>query len=195
MCAGLDVYCSHRPAALSIKMFANAAPLIDWAMGRRRKANICEISKCLPGSAEFKQLADRIQTQDPPAGLGRMTVPPRVRYVGRWMRGRTPCLSMSRMEVSNSGEVRCCPYGERIGNVGESHAVMQQRLDQITKAAEERRGCAECPNVECPRCPFPGVDDSTYCQIMNKHKSALRSLEQIWLYSRLPLLLALQRVS
>jgi hypothetical protein len=193
-CAGVDVFWNHTPALLSIRASAEARPLIAWTKGQETKATVCEISEYLPRPREFVQLMDRIEGSDGPSPLQRMPIPPQVKYPGRWLRGKMPCLSLTRIEVSARGEVRCCLQGEPIGKVGDSPERLSKRLDDLAKAAERRRGCALCQNTHCPRCPFPGIDDRTYCRIMTKQERALRLLEWIDLYSRLPVLSALQRV-
>lgn len=191
-CAGVDVYRTHKPALLSIRAWDRGVPLMDWAKNRPTKMAACEMSEWLQRPGELAPLRDRIKRQDT-SSLQRMPIPPQVKYPGRWLRGRAPCLSLPRIEVSDCGEVRCCRQGKPIGRVGDSPAAMVKRLAHQARAAEERRGCAQCRNTRCARCPFPGVDDRTYCQIMTRQERALELLDWMWLYSQLPLLLALQR--
>jgi radical SAM superfamily enzyme YgiQ (UPF0313 family) len=190
----VDVYRTHKPALLSIVASAGAAPLISWAKGRRTKASLCEVAEYLRNPSELLHLMDRIEKEDGPSALRRMPVPPRVKYPGRWFRGTAPpCLSLGRVEVNVDGEVRCCRQGESIGKVGDTTSALSKRLLDLASAVERRRGCAGCRNKHCPRCPFPGIDDRTYCQIMTNQERAQRALDWMWVYSRIPLFAALVR--
>lgn len=192
-CASVDVYRVQKPALLSIRTSTGAAPLIAWARGRETKAPVCEISKYLRHPRELVQLMDRIEGEDGPSPLQRMPAPPQVKYPGRWLRGKAPCSSLTRIEVSGCGEVRCCRQGQAIGKVGDSPEVLSKRLAHLKRVVEQRRGCAQCRNTQCPRCPFPGIDDRTYCQIMTRQQRAQRFLDWIRLYSRFPLFVAVQQ--
>jgi radical SAM superfamily enzyme YgiQ (UPF0313 family) len=189
-CSSVDAFRIREPAAFSITTSTLATPLIAWAKGRQTKANVCEICKYLRQPRQLIRLMDRIEAQDSTCALQQMSAPPKVKYSGRWFRGKAPCLSLTRLEISESGEIRTCRQGESIGTVGDSPKVMSKRLAQLAAIAARRRGCATCQNSHCPRCPFPGMDDRTYCEIMTKQERALRSLDWIQIYSRLPLLLA-----
>ena len=190
----VDVYQLHKPALLSIVESADAAPLISWARGQKTEASVCELSEYLRNPRELIRLMDRIGATDKPSPLQRMAVPPHVKYPGRWLRGKAPpCLSLGRVEVNSCGEVRRCCYSEPIGKVGDKSTTLSKRLADLAKAAERRRGCARCHNTNCPRCPSPGIDDWTYCWIMKSQEKAQRALDWISVYSRIPLLLALER--
>jgi radical SAM superfamily enzyme YgiQ (UPF0313 family) len=193
--AGVDVYHIHQPALLSIKNSAGAAPLIAWAKCEETKAAACEISGYLQQPQELVQIMGRIEREGTPSPLQRMPFPPQVKYAGRWLRGTAPCLSLKRIEISSCGKVRCCCQGEPIGKVGDSRGTLSKRLSQLADAVEQRRGCAKCQNMHCPRCTFPGVHDRTYCEIMTEQEPALRLLDWIRFYSRVPLLLDLQRLN
>ena len=189
----VDIYGARDPALLTIKTAKGSAPLIAWAKGQEPKATVCEISKYLQHPDELVRLLGRIERQGTPSPLQRMAVPPQMKYPGRWLRGKAPCRSLTRLEVSACGEVRCCRQGEPIGRVGDSLTVLAKRWAHLARAVERRRGCAQCRNKHCPRCPFPGMNDRTYCQIMTRQGRAQQCLEWIRLYSQLPLLLAVQR--
>ena len=194
-CAGVDTYLSHRPMQRTIRTSTGAVPLVAWAKGQEVRATVCEISKCLGYPGQLVQIMERIETRNSPSPLQRMHVPPQVKYPGRWLRGRAPCLSLTRIEVSESGEVRTCRQGEPIGIVGDSRETLARRLAKFARAVNQRRGCARCQNGHCPRCPFPGISDREYCQIMTRRGRSLRLLNWVAVYSRLPLFLARQRVS
>lgn len=194
-CAGVDVYLSHRPTLGSIWTSTDATPLIAWVKGQEANATVCEVSQYLDHPRELVQIMSRIGAEDSPSSLQRMPVPPQVKYPGRWLRGKAPCLSLTRLEVSDCGEVRTCRQAESIGKIGDSREELLKRLAHMAGDVTRRRGCAMCKNAHCPRCPFPGIVDLTYCQLMSTQESALRSLDWIQIYSRLPLLLARQRVN
>ena len=194
-CAGLDVYGIHNSALLAIRASQGATPLIAWAKGQETKATVCEVSTYLNHSRGLVQIMDRIEAEDSPSFLQRMPVPPHVKYEGRWLRGKRPCLSLTRVEVSCCGEIRTCRQGEPIGKVGDSREALSRRLARLARTVEERRGCAECQNRQCPRCPFPGISDRRYCQIMTRREQSLRLLNWVQVYSRIPLHVARQRVS
>ena len=193
--AGVDVYQTHKPALLTIRTSGGANPLIAWSKSQEPKANVCEICKYLKHPGELVHIMDRIDEVEMPSPLRRMPTPPHVKYPGRWLPGRAPCSSLTRIEVSAQGDVRCCRHGRPIGKIGHSKEALAQRLTDLASAVERRRGCAECRNTNCPRCPFPGTDDLMYCQTMNKQERALQALNWINLYSRLPLVVALQRIN
>jgi anaerobic magnesium-protoporphyrin IX monomethyl ester cyclase len=193
--AGLDVYREHRPELLSIKTSENATPLISWAKGHAPRATVCEIAGYLQQPRDLYLLMNRIEREDASALLQRMPVPPQVKHSCRWLPGRQPCSPLTRIEVSRSGDVRTCRHGEPIGKVGDSLMALSKQLRRLARAAAQRRGCAKCGNTHCPRCPFPGVEDRTYCQIMRGQSRALRLLDWSQLYSRLPLLVALQKAN
>lgn len=192
-CAGIDLYGTHKPGLLSITASKAATPLIAWAGGRGTYSMLCELSDYLQQPHELVFLMDRIEAHDTASPPPRISPPPDVKYSGRWLTGKAPCLSLTRIEVDGEGRIRCCRQGKPIGEVGDSLEALSKRLTDFAGEAEQRRGCAECLNMHCPRCPFPGVDDRTYCEIMTKQKRAQRSLNWIRLYSRVPLLVALQQ--
>jgi len=194
-CAEVDVLCIHKPELLLINASTEATPLIDWAKGQQTKAAVCEISEYMQRPIELIKLIDRIEAGNTPSPLQKMPVPPQIVYAGRWLCGNAPCSALRRVEVSGCGEVRCCRQGEPIGEVGDSREVLSKRLANLRKAAEQRRGCAECQNKNCPRCPFPGMEDEIYCQIMTRQKAAQRAISWLRIYSRLPSLVAFQRMS
>lgn len=193
--ASTEVYSAHKPALLAIKTSRGAGSLIAWAKCQQAKASVCEISKYLQQPAELNQLLERIEEKKTHSPLQQMPVPPQVKYPGRWLEGKAPCSSLARVEISGQGEVRCCHQGEPIGKIGDSPAALAKRLAHLAEGVERRRGCATCRNRHCPRCPFPGIDDRTYCQIMASQQRARGVLKWIRLYSRLPLLLARQAAS
>jgi radical SAM superfamily enzyme YgiQ (UPF0313 family) len=195
VCVGLNLHRVLNSSLLPVRASEGANPLIAWAKGQEAKAEVCELSRYLRRPGKLVQIMDRIEAEDSPSPLQRMPVPPQVKYSGRWLRGKAPCMSLTRIEVSECGEVRTCRHGEPIGKVGDSRKVLLKRLAHLAGVVAKRRGCATCQNPRCPRCPFPGIDDRSYCQIMTTQERALRFLDWIRIYSRLPLLLASQRAN
>jgi radical SAM superfamily enzyme YgiQ (UPF0313 family) len=192
-CAGVDLYGIHQPSLLSITCSAGASPLLAWARGDGNYAMVCDLSASLHKPGELARWLDRLEAQDGAFPLQHMPAPPQIKYAGRWTRGKAPCRTLTRIEIDAQGKVRCCRHGEPIGKVGDSRRALAKQLADFTKAAEQRRRCAQCGNRQCPRCPFPGVDDQTYCTLMTTHKRIQRFLNGMQLYSRLPLLLAVQQ--
>ncbi len=154
---------------------------------------LCDVAAELQRSGELELLLERIESQDTAVPLEQLPPPPRVKYPGRWGKGRAPCRALSRVEVDAFGNVRCCRHGDPLGKIGDSRRALAKRLTELAKAAEQRRGCVQCANLQCPRCPFPGVDDATYCGFMTKHERAQSLLNRMQLYSRLPMLIAIQQ--
>ena len=191
--ASVDVYRKHRPKLLSIGASKGATPLVAWANNQETKASVCEISEYLRQPGDLVRLMNCIEKENALSSLRRMPIPPHVKYSARWLGRKAPCLSLTRIEVSGCGKIRCCRHGEPIGKVGDSPKTLSRRLAHLASAVERRRGCAKCRNKHCPRCPFPGIEDRAYCHVMTKQSPAHRLLEWIRLYSQLPLLVALKR--
>jgi hypothetical protein len=95
--------------------------------------------------------------------------------------------------VDAEGRVRSCRHGDPIGKVGDSIEVLTERMEQVASAAAKRRGCADCANAECPRCPFPGLDDQAYCRLIKDQARVLRLLNLVHAFARLPWVLSNQR--
>jgi radical SAM superfamily enzyme YgiQ (UPF0313 family) len=192
-CSGSDLYCAHKPELLTIRMSDGPEPFRDWLEDRPTECSLCDVSECLRHPDELLRFAHETQESEVGARLRQMAAAPGIKYPGRWIRGKAPCLPLSRIEIAESGEVRCCLHGEPIGAVGEARQVLADRLTWFTEEAERRRGCAACPNMHCPRCPFPGVSDQEYCSLMSRQERALNLLNWTHAYSRVPSILTLQR--
>ena len=192
-CSGSDLYCAHKPELLTIRMSDGAEPFRDWIEGRSTECSLCDVSECLRHPDELLRFAEETQESEIGARLQRMPAPPAIKYPGRWTWGKAPCLPLSRIEIDESGEVRCCCHGEPIGAVGDARQALTDRLTWFAEEAERRRGCDTCPHTHCPRCPFPGVSDGEYCSLMSRQERALNLLNWTHAYSRIPSILALQR--
>lgn len=192
-CSGTDLYCMHKPELVSLTTSSTAVPLVRWLGARATNCNVCEVSGALRRPEKLVRFVSQTGDDNVGARVRRMPVPPRVRYPGRWLEGAAPCLSLTRLEIDAHGRVRSCSHGEPIGMVGDERQTLTHRLVSLAAEAERRRECDNCPSTQCPRCPFPGVDDRTYCQIMRTDGRALDLLKWVHLYSRVPSILAVQR--
>lgn len=190
--AGADLYSTHKPELLTIHTADDAKPFEEWLEGRRTDCALCDVSERLR-RPEWTPLARAAGDGGIGARVLNMPAPPGIQYPGRWLRGRVPCLPLTRIEVEESGEVRCCRHGEAIGAVGDSAEALAERLTGFVEEAERRRGCAACPNEHCPRCPFPGVPDAEYCTLMSRQERTLELLNLTQAYARVPSMLTLQR--
>ena len=193
VCAGVELYRNHKPDLVTL-MFSNGPmPLINWSKGESPVDSLCEVSGYISQPDELIDLLDRLGEQDVSEYLRRMLIPPDLKYSGRWVSGRAPCLKLTRIEVDDQGQVHCCRHSLPIGKIGDTRESLLQRLRNFFQEAEQRRGCNNCPNAFCPRCPFPGIDDQTYCEIFSNHERVLRLLDGIRVYARLPYIIAKQR--
>ncbi len=77
--------------------------------------------------------------------------------------------------LDSAGGVRACTHGDRYATVSDTFSVVSERLQTMRAAAEQRRGCAECPAAsECSRCLYPAVtDEKSYCDLIRRHRAAL----------------------
>jgi hypothetical protein len=187
-CAGVDLYRTYKPELVTIRSSLGPAPLVSWSKNHGTDSALCDIAAVMVQGDEIARVADRVKPKQGVSPLRRMPVPPSLAYPGRWLQGKAPCWSLTRIEVDQQGDVRCCRQGEPIGKVGDSRSAMAGRLAKLVRAIEMRRGCDTCAVASCPRCPFPGVSDDLYCKTMKKRGRIQRSLSGISLYSRLPLL-------
>jgi hypothetical protein len=192
-CSGVDFYGTHKPELLSLTTSDSPAPFLDWLRGAPSMCALCEVSDSLRRPKELVRFLDQAGEEGVGDRLRRMPVPPGLKYPGRWLEGGSPCLSQTRIEIDADGHVRPCRHGEPIGTVGDEKQALERRLAGLAAEAELRRGCGECRQVDCPRCPFPGVDDRTYCSIMRNQGRALGVLKWAHVYSRVPILLSIQR--
>jgi anaerobic magnesium-protoporphyrin IX monomethyl ester cyclase len=193
VCAGADLYAKHKTHLVTLSSADGPGPLLDWLKGVPTDAALCEVADYLSDPKELVEFLRGASAAKISARLRRMPIPPDLKYAGRWVQGRAPCLTVTRIEVDAEGQVRTCSHGEPIGRVGDTRESLTRRLVELAHAAEERRGCKRCPNTHCPRCPFPGLDDQMYCSVMTQKVGVLRLLDQVRVYARLPMLLAGQR--
>lgn len=193
VCEGVDLYCKHKPKLVTL-MFSNGpAPLLNWLKEEPPVDSLCEVSGYIKQPDELTGFLEELGGKNLSQCLSRMPVPPELKYPGRWLPGKAPCLKLTRIEVDDKGQVHCCRHSLPIGNIGDTRERLFHRLRIFYQEAEQRRGCNNCPNTFCPRCPFPGVDDQTYCGIFNNHERVLRLLDGIRIYARLPYIIAKQR--
>jgi hypothetical protein len=192
-CPGVEVYRTHQPPLVSITSTDGPSPMFAWLRGVSTSCEFCEVSPALLQSTELARLRQRVDAGPERSPLRRMPIPPKFRYPGRWLKGTSACKSLNRLEVDNEGNVRCCRFSDPAGKIGDTKEDFVKRISKLARAAEQRRGCHHCAKAECPRCPFPGLDDRTYCDTMVRCASALRTLRWIRMYSRLPSIVARQQ--
>ena len=189
-CSAVEVLAAHKPHLLTLSVKSGPAPLQDWLRGRGSAADLCELNGYLAHPAEINKFLRRVKGGNLLGSIRSMPVPPHIRFLGRWLKGATPCHNLSRLEVDSSGCVRCCRHGNPIGLVGDSRQKLIRNMSAAIRSAAKRRGCDSCSLAHCPRCPFPGVPDETYCSIMRSQARALEFLGLLHLCSRFPVLLA-----
>ncbi len=192
-CSSVDLYRTHRPRLVSITSTDGPSPIFSWLRGEPTVCELCDVSPALLRAPEFRRLTHCIDATAEPLPLQRMSIPPRIRYPGRWLKVTAQCRSLNRLEVDREGNVYCCRFGNPLGRVGDAKEELVRRFSKLARAAEHRRGCLSCKRTECPKCPFPGLDDRTYCLTIRQCMPALRTLDWVRLYSQLPSMLARQR--
>ncbi len=192
-CSGMELYCSHKPRLVTIESAEDAQPLIDWINSKCGFPDICDVSDLLPAPEILGPFVASVTAEGLGSRLRKMAVPPAFKYPGRWAEGSTPCLKMSRLEIDGNGRVRSCIHGETIGNVGDSPDQLKAAMAAVCRETQKRRGCDSCGISTCPRCPFPGLDDQTYCRVMREQAPVLEFLNALRTYSRFPLILENQR--
>jgi radical SAM superfamily enzyme YgiQ (UPF0313 family) len=192
-CASVDFYAAHRPKLVSFTTSDGPGPLLRWLAGTPTECALCDVRDVLRRPSDLRRFVGRAGMGSVGGRLRRMPVPPALEYPGRWLGRRAPCLSLTRIEVDAEGVVRPCRHGEPIGVVGDERRTLRRRLGAIAADAERRRGCGVCSQAACPRCPFPGVDDRTYCTVMRRQRRALRFVAWVHAYSRVPSLLWTER--
>jgi radical SAM superfamily enzyme YgiQ (UPF0313 family) len=192
-CTGIDLFSTCKPELVSVESSADARPIVDWAARRRVQCDLYESISCLDSVQDLDALLGQAYGGRIEASLRKLPVPPRSKYPGRWLKGETPCLRLTRLEVGADESVRCCRQGPAIGRVGDSLDHLRRNISVIFEEVERRRRCDVCSNSHCPRCPFPGVEDDAYCDIMSKRQSSLTLMNALQLYSQLPLILEYQR--
>lgn len=192
-CSGVDLYCQHKPRLVSLTTSGSQAPFWRWMHGTPADCDVCDVSDSLRQAGDILQFVTDAGDDGVYARLRRMPAAPGVMYPGRWLEGKAPCLSLTRIEIDTDGRVRPCRQADPIGNVGDDRQALAARLGSLAREAELRRGCEQCPATHCPRCPFPALDDATYCGIMRTQAPALDFLSRAHLYSRIPSMLTMQR--
>ncbi len=189
-CSGIDFYRTHKPSLVALTTSEGPEPLLDWLAGVPARCDVCEASDLLRHPEKSLEACPR---ENLGSRLSHLPIPPTLKYPGRWLEGATPCLSLTRLEIDAEGNVRPCRHADPIGKVGDDRSLLTARLAARVAETERRRDCASCPAARCSRCPFPGMEDHAYCEIMREQTNALDLLEWAHLYSRLPSLLTMQR--
>jgi radical SAM superfamily enzyme YgiQ (UPF0313 family) len=190
LCGGLEALNVFRSRLLTLSVVRGSKPLRDWLNQKDSPADICELNGYMADPRQINGFLRKVRGGNLLEKIRRMTVPPDFTYVGRWLKGATPCRNLSRLEVDPSGCIRCCRHGRTIGVVGDSRRTLLRRLSAMRRATEVRRGCATCSVRDCPRCPFPGVAEKSYCSIMKKQSRAVEFMGMVHVCSRMPVLLS-----
>lgn len=191
--SGVDLYTQHKPDLLSFSSDDNPDSLLNWLKDTPTEDTFCDVSDYLYQPDESEELTKSSYEHDIFERMRSMPIPPNVKYAERWIQHKASCLALKRIEVDEKGQVRCCPNGKPIGMVGDTREVLSRRLREFALETEKRRGCDKCSNVNCTRCPFPGVSDQIYCNTMKNNSKKLKLLRRVHTYSRLPFILENQR--
>jgi hypothetical protein len=186
ICSGVEIFEKHKPHLVTIWCANDSAPFLEWLKGNAASESLCEITDCLIGYDEFNDILNDCEEPDFSLFMRNKPIPPDFKYPGRWLFGKAPCLKMTRIEVDEQGMVYCCRFSPPIGKTGDTRERLQERLRNLFTETEERRGCNSCQSINCPRCPFPGVDDQTYCRVHKYHENKLNLINRIRVYARLP---------
>lgn len=94
----------------------------------------------------------------------------------RWCSGSCPATKLDRLLISDTKSIRPCQNGNSVGLVGDSLETLQHRLDALTEAERDKRGCATCSaKASCSQClfPYPSTVEE-YCDIQ-RNRPALRA--------------------
>ncbi len=192
-CSGVDLYKRHKPELVSFSVSNTYKPILEWLIQDIKTAHFCDVTKYLLNPEGLISNFGLQRSDSLSQLLKNKPIPPKIKYIERWLQGSTPCTALSRIEIYPDNKIRCCPNCDPIGNVGSSFEEIKFKLDFLVNEVTIRRGCNHCPNTYCPRCPFPGVDDITYCKIMTKQTLILKLLQSIHIYSRIPIIFNNQR--
>jgi anaerobic magnesium-protoporphyrin IX monomethyl ester cyclase len=165
----------HYPELLSLSAQTGDAPLENWAAARPRTADICDTPPPLLSCACRAQLEERLRC----VSIGRLMLaqapPPVMAYSSRWTDAVPPCLRLGRIEIDDRGALRVCRHGDVLGTVGDALTAIAERLESSWRAAVERRAplCRTPDGV--PGCPFPNLDDRSYCALFDQSQPRLWS--------------------
>ncbi len=183
--------CRHvDPSLLSFEYRTSSSALGNWLRGTGKPCAIFATPPELLHSDNLTCLVERINGHQC-SPLHGMSYPPRLEHPGRWLNG-VGCQPLSRVVVDGAGKVRCCGSADPIGMIGDTVESIHQRLSKSVQSISERRRCQTCSMTECPRCPFPGIDDEAYCKAVTDAVRHRKALSWIRLYSRLPSLVSNQ---
>lgn len=192
-CSGVDLYRRHKPGLLSVSYDNSHDALAGWISSKKTECDYFEPSEIFNDPGVIISFIDEVREEGIFNVMKSMVAPPLMKYPGRWLKDKTPCMSLSRIEVDTEGNVRCCSNGKKIGVVGDSRDELKANLTEIMNKTEKRRGCERCENKNCPRCPFPGMEDSEYCRIMNEERKILDFLTYANICARMPFILESRR--
>jgi anaerobic magnesium-protoporphyrin IX monomethyl ester cyclase len=186
MCEDVDPYTRHKPDLLTLVASTGPEPLVRWLRGKPSAEMICEVCDYLGNPKELIRFLHGSKGNGNGERLASRPIPPEVKYAGRWFKGTKACLPLSRIEIDEAGQVRSCQHGDPIGIVGDTVEMLSKRVREVNHNAMARRGCVRCIHTECPRCPFPGIDERSYCRTIATQDQTLRFLSEVQVLARLP---------
>jgi len=173
----------HHPELLSLGVDAGETPLDDWPAARPRAVDICDILPPHLSGHRRAQLEERLRSSSIARLILAQPPPPVLAYSGRWTDVDPPCRRLNRIEVDDRGTLRVCRHGAPIGSVGDPLAVIVGTFEGLRRAAVARRaGLCGAPG-SVPGCPFPNVDDRSYCAAFDEQRRLWRALD---LLARVP---------
>jgi radical SAM protein with 4Fe4S-binding SPASM domain len=89
----------------------------------------------------------------------------------RWSDYPCNAVNLSRMVIDEDFLIRPCIFGEPIGKIYENREKLIEKLRDLKKREERKRGCERCEIKEsCSRCLFPSpLTSKDFCTIRKKH--------------------------
>jgi len=79
-----------------------------------------------------------------------------------------PARSLTKIIVRSDREIITCANGKPLGRAGESLDDIQDRINEMIKEEEKKRGCSTCPAKDrCARCLYPApFTREEYCEFV-----------------------------
>jgi radical SAM superfamily enzyme YgiQ (UPF0313 family) len=89
----------------------------------------------------------------------------------RWAGTPCPAAEGIRWFVGDTGGLSPCGSSARMGEVGQSPALLREALQCVERTEAEKRDCAACPVANsCSRCLFPGeLGAAGFCGFRRRH--------------------------
>jgi anaerobic magnesium-protoporphyrin IX monomethyl ester cyclase len=163
----------HSPELLTLSAQTGDSPLESWAAARSRTADVWETLPPLLSCACRAQLEARVRSLPIGRLMFAQAPPPVMTYSGRWTDLKPPCLGLGRIEIDDRGALRVCRHGDALGTVGDPLTAIAERLEGLWRAAVERRALFCRTTNGVPGCPFPNLDDRSYCAMFDEQQPSL----------------------